>query len=92
MSGVASGGPERTGTLGVEGELYSVYLLETARGLGLGRRLVEMVLAELGGKVGVRVLAANPARGFYEHLGGRRLAETLVEMGGENFTEVAYVF
>jgi GNAT superfamily N-acetyltransferase len=90
VCGFATGGPERTGTLGVDGELYAVYLLAGAQGAGLGRRLVEAVLDALGGAVGVWVLGVNPARGFYEHLGGKRLTEKRVDMGGEIFAEVAY--
>jgi len=81
VCGFASGGP---------GELYSLYLLDSAQGVGLGRRLVEAVLEALRGPVLVWVLSVNPARGFYEHLGGRLLEEKRVNMGGEIFTEVAY--
>jgi hypothetical protein len=38
----------------------------------------------------VWVLEVNPACGFYERLGGRRLAEKRAAMGGEVFVEVAY--
>lgn len=83
VCGFASGG---------NGELYSLYLLEEALGRGLGRGLVEAVLAELHGaeRVIVWVLGVNPARGFYEHMGGRLVAEKQTMMGGELFTEVAY--
>jgi GNAT superfamily N-acetyltransferase len=81
VCGFASGGP---------GELYSLYLLDSAQGLGLGRRLVEAVLDVLDEPVRVWVLSVNPARGFYEHLGGRLLEEKRVTMGGEIYTEVAY--
>lgn len=83
ICGFASGG---------NGELYSLYLLEEAQGFGFGRLLVEAVLAELRGErpVIVWVLGVNPARGFYEHMGGRLVAEKQTRMGGELFTEVAY--
>jgi len=81
VCGFASGGA---------GELYSLYLLDSAQGRGLGRRLAEAVLEALGGRALVWVLEENPARGFYEHLGGMRVAEKQVDMGGEIFTEVAY--
>lgn len=85
VCGFASGGP---GPLG--GELYSAYLLEGAQGLGLGLRLLEAVLGTLGGRAVAWVLEENPARGVYEHLGGRRRAEKRVEKGGETLTEAAY--
>lgn len=91
VCGFASGGPELNGRLGAEGELYSLYLLEGAQGMGLGRRLVAAVLAELPpGRISVWVLGDNPARRFYERMGGRLIAEQYEEMGGEKFLEVAY--
>lgn len=94
ICGFASGGPERTGTLGTHAELYSLYVLRRAQGRGLGRKLAEEVLGSLGAGedrgVAVWVLAQNPACGFYEHLGGERLAEREADLDGEAFTEVAY--
>ena len=59
--------------------------------MGLGRKLVEAVLEALGGgRMIVWVLGVNPARGFYERLGGRLIEEKQTRMGGELFTEVAY--
>lgn len=88
--GFASGGAERTGELGVDGELYSIYLLEEAQGAGRGRALLEAVLGELRGlgmrRVAVWVLGTNPARGFYERLGGRLIGRRTVD----GFEEVAY--
>ena len=45
--GLASGGPERTGTETYVGGLYLVYLLEEHRRKGLGRRLVSAVADRL---------------------------------------------
>jgi GNAT superfamily N-acetyltransferase len=92
VCGFASGGPERTEELGADGELYSLYLLEEAQGLGMGRALVAAVLGEMAGarRIAVWVLGVNPACGFYEKLGGRKWAEKRAAMGGEVFVEVAY--
>lgn len=38
----------------------------------------------------VHVLAHNPARGFYEHLGARYLEDIEVTIGGEAYTEACY--
>jgi hypothetical protein len=38
------------------------------------------------------VLKDNPARGFYERLGGRLAAEKVVEIGGRQLVDVAYVW
>lgn len=38
------------------------------------------------------VLKDNPACRFYERLGGRRMAEKVVEIGGKELTDVANVW
>jgi GNAT superfamily N-acetyltransferase len=92
--GFVSGGAERTGRLGYEGELYAIYLLQVAQRQGLGTLLVLHFVRELRvrgfGSMAVWVLAANPFRKFYEALGGKVVAEQQIECGGESFTESAY--
>jgi GNAT superfamily N-acetyltransferase len=92
--GFVSGGAERTGRLGYEGELYAIYLLQVAQRQGLGTLLVQHFVRELRvrgfGSMAVWVLAANPFRKFYEALGGKVVAEQQIECGGESFTESAY--
>src|SRR5262245_22303528 len=92
--GFASGGPERTGGLGFSGELWSVYLLQSAQRAGLGRRLVSAVARRLTGlghkSLLVWVLAENPSRAFYEKLGGQYVTEKVIEWGGESLVEMAY--
>ena len=73
--GFASGGRERAGEQGFEGELYAIYVLDNAQGRGFGRELVRAMvegLRELGlGNMIIWVLRDNrPAREFYERLGG----------------------
>lgn len=84
--GVASGGPDRPDALGYAGELYAIYLLAAYQGQGLGRRLTAAVaqrLAERGlTSMLVWVLASNPARRFYESLGGAPLPEREMIFGG----------
>lgn len=89
IAGFASGGPERTGLVECRQELYALYLLAGVQGRGVGRQLVEHVVGALG-PVAVWVLATNPARGFYEHLGARYLTERRVTAPEVNFIEVAY--
>ena len=89
--GFASCGPERTGLLGVTGELYALYVLQAAQGAGLGRRLTEAVLTELGDGVAAWVLGVNPARGFYERIGARQMTTRQSRFAGARFTEVAYL-
>lgn len=91
ICGFVSGGPERAEDFGADSELYSLYLLESVQGLGLGRRLVQEVLRQLPGPTtAVWVLGINPARRFYERIGARPLRERQVELGQQWFTEAAY--
>jgi GNAT superfamily N-acetyltransferase len=92
--GFASGGPRRDGDPAYVGELYAIYLLPAVQGKGIGRRLAQAVAHRLEDR-GMRsmlvwVLATNPARRFYEALGGRHLGAQPFEMGGATMTEVAY--
>src|SRR4051812_25159541 len=92
--GVASGGPDRPDALGYAGELYAIYLLAAYQGQGLGRRLTAAVaqrLAERGlTSMLVWVLASNPARRFYESLGGTPLPEREMSLGGVSLTLAGY--
>lgn len=93
--GFASGGRERAGEDGFEGELYAIYVVREAQGQGHGRRLVEAVvtgLRELGLEdMIVWVLRDNPsARRFYERLGGVYVREQPITIGSSSLQEVSY--
>jgi ribosomal protein S18 acetylase RimI-like enzyme len=93
--GFASGGRERAGEDGYEGELYAIYVLLEAQGRGHGRRLVEAVaggLRELGlADMIVWVLRDNAgARAFYERLGGIYVREQPITIGSALLQEVSY--
>jgi GNAT superfamily N-acetyltransferase len=94
VMGVASGGQERTGQLGCDGELYAVYLRPEAQRKGLGALIVRQFVNELVargyGSMAVWVLALNPSRQFYESLGGKVIGQQPIERGGQTFIEVAY--
>lgn len=76
------------------GELYAIYLLKSAQKRGIGRMLVNEVVSGLLNldihSMMVWVLKENPARGFYEWLGGKYLRETSIEIGGKTLLEIAY--
>ncbi len=58
------------GLHGAEDELVGMWVAEARRGAGIGRRLVEALLADHGGPVKLRVMAANTAAvSFYERCG-----------------------
>ena len=79
---------------GYDGEIYTLYLLDDAQGRGLGRRLMAAAATELlarGHASGlVWVLRDNPARWFYERLGGARLGERDLYLGRTLLPGVAY--
>jgi len=93
--GFASGGPERAGESGYEGELYAIYVLSGAQRRGFGRELVKAVVAGLS-EMRLRdmiiwVLRDNPeARGFYERLGGKYVRSQPITIGKATLQEVAY--
>src|SRR6267378_1264318 len=73
--GFASGGRERAGESGFEGELFAIYIVARSQRKGHGRELVRSIADALH-DMGLRdmivwVLRDNAAaRGFYERLGG----------------------
>ena len=92
--GFAAGGPARGEPLGYDAELYAIYLLAPDQRQGLGRDLLRAVVAHLRGRGAqallVWVAADNPARAFYERLGGRHISAKQSRIGGVPLDEVAY--
>ncbi len=93
--GFASGGRERAGETGYEGELYALYVLDRAQHHGHGRRLVRAVVEGLRGMglgdMIVWVLRDNrPARDFYEELGGVYVRSQPITIGSARLEEVSY--
>jgi ribosomal protein S18 acetylase RimI-like enzyme len=77
--GFGSCGPARSTPLPHAGEVYTLYVTPEHQDLGIGRDLLNRLfdaLVERGfNSAMVWVLADNPARFFYEAMGGRRIAE-----------------
>lgn len=92
--GFATGGKERTGNYDADGELYAIYLLNEVQGQGIGRKLTRIIARSLQeqGFVSmlVWVLDRNPSKQFYESLGGQPIDEAMIDIGGEEFKEIAY--
>ncbi|MBA2693745.1 MAG: GNAT family N-acetyltransferase [Rubrobacter sp.] len=94
--GFAVGGARRSESLTeFDGELYALYLLADARGMGIGRRLLRAVaegLSSLGFRSMLACLMAGnrSACGFYEAFGGRLVGSDTFEISGETIEEVAY--
>lgn len=94
LVGYAAGGPSRAKRLG-EAEVTTLYVLKRAQGYGLGRALVTgmaRVFAANGAtSLMISVLRDNiPARGFYDHLGGRGEAPRREPGPGGVTYEVSY--
>jgi GNAT superfamily N-acetyltransferase len=92
--GFANYGKEREGDSGYQGELFALYLLKEFHGRGLGRALVQEAadgLLKSGfSSMLVWVLAENPARRFYQRLGGVYVREKYIEIGSSVLLEYAY--
>jgi ribosomal protein S18 acetylase RimI-like enzyme len=93
--GFASGGRERAGEDRYSGELYAIYVMHEAQGLGHGRRLVQAVVGGLRemklNDMIVWVLRDNrPARAFYERLGGTYIRAQPITIGSAVLEEVSY--
>jgi GNAT superfamily N-acetyltransferase len=94
VAGFASGGPIRKARAGFDAELYAIYIVKSAQGIGVGRALLEAWAAHevvRGFRAAVvRVLANNPARYFYERMGARWLEDAMLNIGGEPYPEAWY--
>lgn len=92
--GFASAGPQRDGDLDFDAELYAIYLLAEHQGGGVGRELMRLAASFLRQKgfksMLVWVLAGNPAERFYQRMGGERIGEKAITIGGAEYHEVAY--
>lgn len=79
------------------GEVYAIYLLNEAKGQGIGRNfmreMVEVLMANGYESLQVRVLESNePARKFYEKLGGRVAGKGVFTYDGFEMPDVTYVW
>ncbi|NWG15440.1 MAG: GNAT family N-acetyltransferase [Chloroflexi bacterium] len=92
--GFVCGGPGRDEHPDYSGELYAIYLFQEVQGQGIGRRLMKTLADEMLARRYaswlIWVLKDNPARGFYERMGGVYVMEKDIEIGGANLREVAY--
>lgn len=92
--GMGSCGPARAGALAHEGEVFTLYVLQDHQGKGIGKRLLGSLfqrLREAGmGSALIWVLADNPARFFYEAMGGKRVAERRERLWGTTLPEAGY--
>ncbi len=81
---------------GNQAEIYTLYLLKANQGSGIGKQLFKAGLeyAKSNGAKSLTlwVLADNPSRKFYEHMGGNLEDERIEKVGGVNLLEMMYEF
>ena len=92
----ASAGPSRGSAFGASGEIYELYVQNGFQRQGLGRGLAEAARRWLAARgdhaMVIWVLADNPARGFYERLGGSAAGLRTIRVGGVLVDEAAYIW
>lgn len=92
--GMTSFGPAQDRELGYDGEVYTLYVAPGYCGAGIGSALLRSAFAALknsGFSSGVVwAHARNPARFFYEAMGGRPVAERSRSMRGMVVPEAAF--
>jgi ribosomal protein S18 acetylase RimI-like enzyme len=78
------------------GEVFTLYVAPDWQGQGIGRLLLEALFARLRAgdldEAIIWVLNDNPARFFYEALGGRRAAERKQRFAGVELAEAGYAW
>ena len=78
------------------GEIFTLYVAPDWQGQGIGRLLLEALFAQLRGsglnQAVIWVLSGNPARFFYEALGGHRIAERTERFAGVDLAEAGYAW
>jgi GNAT superfamily N-acetyltransferase len=91
----ATGGP-LDGALGWDGELYALYLLDRAKGQGVGRRLFRSLVGHVRAagtsSLGLWVLRDNHrARVFYARCGAAEVGRRVETPGGRAVVEIAMI-
>lgn len=94
--GMTSFGRSRDPELGPDGEVYTLYVDPAFYDRGAGRALLSGAFAELKRRgfssCLIWVHAKNPARFFYERLGGRLVGQRSIAMMGARVPEAAYAW
>ena len=96
VTAMGSGGANRDRSSDIAGEVYTLYVHPDHHERGIGERLLAHLFYELMGRsmmsAVIWVLAPNPARFFYEAMGGARTGDRNEELWGTTLKELAYVW
>jgi ribosomal protein S18 acetylase RimI-like enzyme len=94
VAGFGNCGTQRDNTIRFAGEIYTLYVAPDRQGLGYGRSLLLALFQRLvdtgHGTALVWVVRANPARFFYERMGGQQVMHRKIPVGGQPVEAVAY--
>lgn len=92
--GMTSFGPARDSAGGYDGEIFTLYVDPSFFDRGVGRKLLSAAFGELRRRNYSSCIiwahTRNPARFFYEAMGGRLIAERTVRMMGDAIPETAF--
>jgi GNAT superfamily N-acetyltransferase len=92
--GMSSMGRARDTGVGYDAEVYTLYVDPLMTGRGIGRLLLAGAFAVLTERGHTRCViwahAGNPARFFYEAMGGKAIAERTTSMMGVKVPEIAF--
>ena len=94
LIGMTSMGRARDAGIGYDAEIYTLYVDPLMTGRGAGRSLLAGAFAALAERGHTKCIvwahAGNPARFFYEAMGGKAIAERTTSMMGVPVPEVAF--
>ena len=92
--GMSSFGPSRDTVMGFDGEIFTLYVDPSFFGRGIGRMMMVSAFARMSARgfssCVIWAHAKNPARFFYERMGGRLIAERTARMMGDPIPEAAF--
>ena len=92
--GFGSCGTIRHPVDGLAGEVHTLYVSPDFQGRGVGRALLMALFRRLVAtgqlSAAIWVLRDNPARFFYERMGGRMVAHRKIPVGGQPIPALAY--
>ena len=94
--GFGSCGPSRPYGLPYHGEVFTLYVTDDWQGRGIGRALIRALFVDLVARGDrdalIWVLSANPARFFYQAVGGSPVAARKEAFAGAMLDETAYAW